>query len=55
LALLTQLKLSPGYERTGEEHKTRYSLEQSGSNIIFRLESICRCSQANFLELHLLF
>ena len=54
LAMPAQLKLSPEYEGTGEEHQTGYSVEQSGSNIIFRLESICSCSQTNFLELHLL-
>jgi len=46
--------LSPDYECTGEEHKTDCSVEQGGSNIILRLESICRCAQTNFLELHLL-
>src|SRR5262249_10701860 len=55
LALSAHLRLSPDEERTGEEHKTGYAVEQSGSNIVFRLESICRCAQTNFLELHLLF
>jgi len=55
LALPAQLRLSPDNERTGEDRKTGYSVEQSASNIIFRLESICRGSKANFLEFHLLF